>query len=303
MFQVVYKSKLVVAMLFCMVFYPLAGQQNVVLDRANQLIKTNKISEAKKVLLQAYKKNDTPALTERLGDVYGIEKAWDSASFYYKKLVDANPKNATYHYKYGGVLGVISLENKMKALTLLGDVKEHFKLACELDDENLDARWASIDLYLKLPGILGGSNEKAYQYAEELYAIVPIEGYMSKSYIEAERKNKELAVVYAKRALDVVAKNDIPDASYKREETHYQIGVLASTYNYQLKAGVKHLLIFEKLYTPESIIPLSDVYYQLAKLYRLQQEKEKATTYIEKAVKLMPNSKEILSEKKEIQKL
>ncbi|MCF8714027.1 tetratricopeptide repeat protein [Joostella atrarenae] len=274
--------------------------QNIALEQANTFIKENKITEAEQVLLSAYKKKPTPIITERLGDVYGIEKKWDDAATYYKILVDEYPKKANYHYKYGGVLGMISLENKIRALSLLGDVKKHFEIAANLDDEHLGVRWASIDLYLKLPGILGGSNDKAYKYSKELEAIAPIEGYLSRGFIEEERNNKELAATYYKRGLDVVSQNTYPDKNYRRQDIHYQIGKLAAQYNYKVNSGISHLLIFENLYTPESTIPLEDVYYQLAVLYRYQKNKEKANYYIDKAIKIHPNSKDFNSEKENI---
>ena len=42
---------------------------------------------------------------ELLGDAYGHQKQWDEAIEQYEKLKDNYPKNANYHYKYGGALG------------------------------------------------------------------------------------------------------------------------------------------------------------------------------------------------------
>lgn len=289
-------------LLFLLIGFIVSAQQSN-LEKANSYIKSNKIAQAKEILLLASQKNPDPKITERLGDVYGIEKDWDAASKYYKVLVDKYPENANYHFKYGGVLGMISLESKIRALTLLDDVKEHFKIACALDKEHLDVRWASIDLYLKLPGILGGSNEKAYQYSEELSTIAPIEGYLSKGFIEAERNNEKLAETYYQRALDVVVKNSFLDKNYRRKDIHYQIGDIAYQYKYQIKAGIDHMLVYKNLHTPESIIPLEDVYYRLAVLYRYQNNIEKATYYIEEAIVRNPNSKDFISENKKIKAL
>ncbi|MCM5661746.1 tetratricopeptide repeat protein [Galbibacter mesophilus] len=285
--------------LFCVLFFLLSNAllsaQNNVVTEANVLISENKINEAKELLISSYKKQKNPKVTERLGDVYGIEDNWDEASKYYKELVDTYPENAVYHFKYGGVLGMIALESKIRALSVLGDVKKHFKKAAELDPDHLDVRWASVDLYLKLPGILGGSTNKSRKYSKELASIVPLEGHLSRAFIEMEEGNEELAEVYNKRALDIAFNNSYPTKSYKRPDIHFRLGKVSAQHNYKTETGIKHLLIYEELHTPESIQPKGNVFYYLAKLYRLQKNKEKALFYIQKA-KEEGNSSETVSE-------
>ncbi|QLE00576.1 tetratricopeptide repeat protein [Galbibacter sp. BG1] len=293
--------------IFCVFLIVLNGYslsaQDSSLEQANSLIKKGSIKEARELLLASYNKRKDPKITERLGDVYGIEKNWDEASKYYKELVNQFPENANYHFKYGGVLGMIALESKIRALSVLGDVKKHFKKAAQLDPENLEVRWASIDLYLKLPGILGGSTDKAYQYSKELSSISPLEGFLSKAFIEKEEGNSDLAEVYNKRALDMVAEKGFPTRTYKRKDIHYQIGEVSANYNYKKQVGIHHLLTFESLYSPESVIPLSDVYMQLAKLYRLQNDKEKASFYLQKAKEVNPSDEKFEKEAALINKL
>ena len=84
---------------------------------------------------------------ELLGDAFGHQKKWDEAIAQYEKLKDAYPSNANYHYKYGGALGMKALSvSKIKALTIIGDVKEAFLKAAELDPKHIDTRWDLVEL-------------------------------------------------------------------------------------------------------------------------------------------------------------
>ena len=77
--------------------------------------------------------NDLEAI-ELLGDAYGHQKKWDDAAKQYKKLTEAEPKEANYHYKYGGALGMKALSvSKLRALTIIDDVKAAFLKAAELE--------------------------------------------------------------------------------------------------------------------------------------------------------------------------
>ena len=59
----------------------------------------------------------------------------------------------------------------MKALFLVDDIKKHFHKAVDLDENFVDARLGLVHLYLELPGMLGGSKEKALFYAKEVQQL------------------------------------------------------------------------------------------------------------------------------------
>jgi hypothetical protein len=50
---------------------------------------------------------------------------------------------------------------------MIGEIKESFEKAIKLNPAHIDAR-ALIELYIKLPGIVGGSETKALKYSNEL---------------------------------------------------------------------------------------------------------------------------------------
>lgn len=127
---------------------------------------------------------------EYLGDVFGKKKNWDSALFYYEKIKLQFPKNADYHYKYGGALGMKAKQsNKFKALGMLDEVEASFLKAIQLDAKHVDARMALVVLYMELPGIIGGSESKARKYAEQIQNISLAEGSIAFGTIEEYNKN------------------------------------------------------------------------------------------------------------------
>lgn len=122
---------------------------------------------------------------EYLGDIAAHNKSWDKAIGYYKKLKQLKPAEANYYYKYGGALGLKAKEvNKFKALGMIGEIKESFEKAIILNPKHIEARWALVMLYIKLPAIIGGSESKAVQYSNELLKLSPVDGYLSKGQID-----------------------------------------------------------------------------------------------------------------------
>ncbi len=74
--------------------------------------------------------------------------------------------------------------NKLKALGMVGDMKEAFEKAIILNPKHIPARWALIEIYLQLPGFLGGSESRALEYSNELMQISSVDGYLSRGRID-----------------------------------------------------------------------------------------------------------------------
>jgi len=170
-------------------------------EKAEKLFSARRYAEAQ-ILFEkiAIEKPDNVKAIEYLGDIQGYGKNWANALTYYKKLKILRPNEANYYYKYGGVLGMIAKEsNKFKALGMISSIRESFEKAILLNPKHIEARWALIELYLQLPGILGGSESKAINYSDQLLKISPVDGYLSKGkiaeyfskYSEAEQQYKK----------------------------------------------------------------------------------------------------------------
>lgn len=141
---------------------------------------------------------------ELLGDVASANAKWTEALSYYQKLRSLQPSVANYHYKTGGALGMIAkTSSKFKAITLINDIRGSFEKAIEIDPKHIDAHHALVEYYLQLPIIAGGSEAKAKQYANALYNISRIDGYLAHGHIAEHYKNYTLAEKYYKSAVIV----------------------------------------------------------------------------------------------------
>ncbi|WP_121312837.1 MULTISPECIES: tetratricopeptide repeat protein [unclassified Flavobacterium] len=170
-------------------------------EKAEKLVIQGKPALAKPIFENVLKESpNNIKVLEYLGDIEGANKAWTKAMSYYDKLRKLKPNEANYHYKYGGCLGMKAKEsNKFKALGMIDEIKASFEKAILLNPNHIEARWALIELYLELPGIVGGSEKKAHKYSDELFKISPVDGYLSKGriaeyfnrYKEAEKNYKK----------------------------------------------------------------------------------------------------------------
>lgn len=177
------------------------GQTNFV--KGEKLFKNGEFEEARP-LLENYLKTSPEHLRtlEYLGDIASQNKSWDTSLIYYKKLEKLKPTEANYYYKYGGALAMKCLEvNKIKALGMISEIRSSFEKAIQLNPKHIEARWALIELNLQLPAIVGGSESKAIQYATELRGLSPVDGYLSRGYIDEYYNRYPQAEIQYKRAI------------------------------------------------------------------------------------------------------
>lgn len=297
-------------------------------DKTEQFFANKQFSKAA-LLMEDYVKthpNDTKGI-ELLGDAYGYQKKWDDAIENYKKLVGLSPKTANYHYKYGGALGMKALSvSKMKALGIIGDVKQAFTTAAELDPKHIETLWALVKLYMQLPGIIGGSMSKSLKYADELQNLSKVDGYLAKGYIYEYDKSPEIAEKYYKLAViegesltcyekltnlyvaqkqpdKAIANMEAAQIKHDNNDLNYQIGKLTADYNTQLDKGEKSLRIYITNYSAEDGVPKAWANYRLAQIYKQQQNKNDALKHIDLALAELPKNEDFKTEKSAILKL
>ncbi|WP_420574727.1 tetratricopeptide repeat protein [Kordia sp.] len=278
-------------------------------EHIEQLFESKQYSKAASILKTALdaSPNDRQ-LIEFLGDAYGYQEKWDEAIENYERLVEMDDTNANYHYKYGGAMGMKALKvSKFRALGLIGDIKRSFRRAAELDPKHIDVRWALVELYMQLPGIIGGSFKKSMKYANELENLSKVDGYLAKGYIYEYDDEPELAEEYYKKAIEVggsltcydkltklYEKQDQPlkaienlektHEKHQRNAMHYQIGKVAADYNIELEKGEKCLYLYITNYTAKDGVPISWAYYRLAQIFKHKGNKQKALEWINKAL-------------------
>jgi len=260
---------------------------------------------------------------ELLGDAFGHQKKWDEAIIQYKKLVKIKPNIANYHYKYGGVLGMKALQNKFKALGLIGDIKRAFTKAAELDENHIDTRWALVELYMQLPGIFGGSKSKSLKYAEQLENLSKVDGYLAKGYVYEYDDEPKLAEKYYKMAIQeggsltcfnklttfyenknqpkkAIENIEQAHKKHQRNALHYQIGKVAAEYNIHLKKGEQCLQTYLKNYSSADGVPKAWAHYRLAQIHTHKKSKYQALKHINLAIAQLPKIKPFKAQKVKI---
>jgi tetratricopeptide (TPR) repeat protein len=220
---------------FLFLFIPIMIWSQTNFDEAEKLFINKKYEQAQPMFEALLKTNPSNLQTiEYLGDIAGSDKKWDEALRYYTRLKQIKPTEANYFYKYGGALGMKALEvNKFRALGMIGEIKESFENAIKLSPGHIDARWALIELYLKLPVVIGGSETKAVKYANELLKISVVDGYLSRGHIDEHYRRYDAAEKQYKKAFAVAYSK----ASYQK---------LANLYKNKMKEPEKARMILEE---------------------------------------------------------
>lgn len=164
-------------------------------EKGEKLFHAKKYDEAQIVFEEILKAKPLDIKTlNYLGEIAAHQKSWVKGAAYFKKLKELKPTEADYFFKYGGCLAMRAVEvNKIKAFTMVDDMKEAFERAIVLNPKHVQARWALIEIYLQLPGILGGSELRAISYSNELAQFSPVDGYLSRGRIEEYFKRYTLA--------------------------------------------------------------------------------------------------------------
>lgn len=172
--------------LYLIFFISLSVVGQTDLEKGEQLFKAQRWDQAQTFFERCLReKPNHPKILEYLGDIAGFQKKWDDAIAYYEQLKKQNLQNANYWYKYGGALGMKAKSvNKFKALGMIDTIEKAFLKAAQLDHKHVETRWALVMLYLELPAMIGGSEDKARKYSGELMNISKVDGYLSRGYID-----------------------------------------------------------------------------------------------------------------------
>ncbi len=291
-------------------------------QQAEEYFKQENFKKAKPIFENYLKQHPGDKKTrEYLGDIAGYGKDWDTAISYYEALVNDEKTNANYHFKYGGAMGLKAMSiSKIRAVTYIGDIKHELEQAAKLDPKHIEARWALIEFYIQLPSIIGGSENKALEYAKELGRISEVDGYLANGYIAEYTERPKDAERYYKKAIEVggspntyeklsnlYEKNNQPKEAiftnsealkkHKRNQLNYQIGKISAQYNLEPEYGIECLSQYLADYSIKDGVPKDWAYFRLAQIYKNLGKKEIALTWINKALMGRTDFKEALQEK------
>lgn len=269
---------------------------------AHQYLMNGNISESKSILTTGLNShpNDLKAIS-MLADIASFEKNWDVALAYYKKLLNSDPSNADYNFRYGGALGLKAINvSKFKAVVYIPDIKKHLEKAADIDPKHIKSRRALVELYMQLPILLGGSESKAQNYANELKKIAPLEAALSQAFILNQTGRESEARNLVKKALSQI-KN--PHSSADKNYLNYEFGKITAEYNTDLHKGITLLDAYISNYNYKDIHALEWAYYRKAQIQKLLKNKSEANKLINKALALRSDFEEAKLEKKKIQEL
>lgn len=89
-----------------------------------------------------------------------------------EQCVAAHPQVSDCHLALGNALGSKAMSaGIMSAMGYAGTIRDEFKKAVELDQHNMDARFALQTYYMQAPAIVGGGTGKARALAEQTASI------------------------------------------------------------------------------------------------------------------------------------
>ena len=205
---------------------PLFSFSQTNFEKAVKLFNQEKYALAKPLFENELK--DSPnhvKIIEHLGDISIHLNNLDKAISYYRMLIKLKPDEANFFYKYGGALGLKSQAGgKWVAIRLIGDMKDSFEKAISLKSNHLEARWALIEYYLQVPGLFGGSEKKAQNYANQLMKFTPVDGYLARGTIDEYFERYKSAEINYLKAIQIGG----PKTTYDRLTALYKVKLLQS---------------------------------------------------------------------------
>lgn len=205
---------------------PLFSFSQTNFEKAVKLFNQEKYALAKPLFENELK--DSPnhvKIIEHLGDISIHLNNLEKAISYYRMLIKLKPDEANFYYKYGGALGLKSQAGgKWVAIRLIGDMKDSFEKAISLKSNHLEARWALIEYYLQVPGLFGGSEKKAQNYANQLMKFSPVDGYLARGKIDEYFERYKSAEINYLKAIQIGG----PKTTYDRLTALYKVKLLQS---------------------------------------------------------------------------
>lgn len=163
---------------------PLAAQEHPQQERDPQLaagirlVENEQWAEAWQFFSAAAAKQPENALARfYLGRITFAEGQYEAAATWFERAVALEEKNPDFHLWLGRAYGYQAQSAFVwRQLFLARKVRQQFEQAVKLDPDHVAARWDLMEYYLKAPGFLGGSWDKAKTQAREIEHRDPQEG-------------------------------------------------------------------------------------------------------------------------------
>ncbi len=238
----------------------------------------------------------------------------DKAVEWFEGAVRMNPKSAVYYDWLGRVYGTQAQHaSKFRLPFLARKTKNAWDTALALDPDNLEVRDDLITYYMRAPGFLGGSKEKAREMVLEIKKRNPYRGsaaaanlcVAAKDITCAERELQRLATsypdsasAYASLAAFYASEKQFDKAFAVLEQrlktqpneltTLYQVGRTASLSGQNLDRGEQALKTYLASPAPERGPEPAHVHWRLGTIYEKKGAKDLAREEYRTALQLNP---------------
>lgn len=181
-----------------------------------KLINQKKYSEAQSFFETSITKNKKDAEAYYfLSIALMLQQKFDDAQDAVEEAIDINENVSKYHITRGNILGQKAMTaNVVSQGFLAPKIKNAYLRASELDPSNIEARFALYRYYVMAPGIMGGSEEKAFEQANAIVKLNPYRGYnlLSGYYLQVKKDTAEAE----KQIKKAIAVNPDTGDGYKR---------------------------------------------------------------------------------------
>ncbi|OGF48132.1 MAG: hypothetical protein A2231_09215 [Candidatus Firestonebacteria bacterium RIFOXYA2_FULL_40_8] len=129
-------------------------------------------------------------------------KTYEKGVEYAKKALKLDEKSADAHFYYAASLGrCAQLKGIFNAMGSAGEIKKEFERTLELNPKHPIAKVALANYYYQVPGLFGGSTEKAIELLKEAMAADPCVSMpyidLAKIYINQGKKKEALELLNA----------------------------------------------------------------------------------------------------------
>jgi tetratricopeptide (TPR) repeat protein len=290
-----------------------------------ELINQKKYSEAQSFFESAVRKNKKDAEGHYyLSLSLMLQQKFDDAEDEVNEAIDVNDNIARYHLLRGQILGQKAMTANMFSQGLLAPkIKNAFLRASELDPANIEARQALYNYYVLAPGIMGGSEEKAFEQAMAVVKLDAFRGYLmcanyygrvKKDTVEAEKQIKKAIAADPERGsgykqLGYLYMNwkrfdDARVQMQKYIETEPKNPDSYDSYADVLKAEEKYDQAIEKYHYALSIDKkFGASIFSLAECYELKGQKQKAKETFQWFLSVEPQGRRANAAQKKIKEL
>ena len=235
-----------------------------------------------------------------------------------ERAAGAHPQNAELQLWLGRAYGQRAIHATVfEQPSLATRVRKAFERASALDPENLEARWALVQYYLRAPNVLGGSPAKAREEAREIEKRDALRGVRAWGRIaEHEKRWVDADQIYEKatrdfpaasepvvwraalaarlksweRAFDVLERRlaDRPDDA----SAAFELGRIAATSGQRLDRGEECLRRYLAREPGPEDPPASEAHLHLGEIYEKKRDREAARQEYGEALRLNPSETE-----------